>query len=335
MQEILILEIIFLFTWKRIQLIPLTALKLTTLSLTMVKAKYRHGNLATRSHYRDQKFFVTQALLTFIIVITTLMKMVFDPPSCGEKVVLVSSFIWSSWLYSTKSAPLNKIMFTKDKLFMSMVGQSGSGKTLLIFSLLASPTTFYPPVEKSYYFYKQNQSLFKELSEKLEIEFVPRFHQGRWSRTIDLNTSQIVLFRSPDVQQIDMFGRQLNRTDFCRVCYKEAISEPFGYLLIDSDPIRSESLRFRSNIVGTAPSLFYLPSSLGEETPLINERWKIAYLAALAKRQEAQRLSKTFGSMWRWFTQLLMRMRIRHNQWKHSLCCKQFIALRRVTKSSV
>ena len=213
MEEILILEIIFLFTWKRIRLIPLTALKLTTLSLTMVKAKYRHGNLATRSHYRDQKFFVTQALYNFN-------ENGVWPTILRWKSSLVSSFIWSSWLYSTKSAPMNKIMFTKDKLFMSMVGQSGSGKTLLIFSLLASPTTFYPPVEKSYYFYKQNQSLFKELSEKLEIEFVPRFHQSRWSRTIDLNTSQIVLFRSPDVQQIDMFGRQLNRTDFCRVCYE-------------------------------------------------------------------------------------------------------------------
>ena len=39
------------------------------------------------------------------------------------------------------------------------------------------------------------------------------FHQSKWSRTIDLNTTHIVLFKSPrDVQHIDHFGRQLNKT---------------------------------------------------------------------------------------------------------------------------
>ena len=36
------------------------------------------------------------------------------------------------------------------------------------------------------------------------------FQQSRWSRTFDLNTSHIVLFKSPrDVQQLDLLGRQL------------------------------------------------------------------------------------------------------------------------------
>ena len=34
------------------------------------------------------------------------------------------------------------------------------------------------------------------------------FHQSKWSHTIDLNTTPLILFKSPrDLQQIDHFGR--------------------------------------------------------------------------------------------------------------------------------
>ena len=56
---------------------------------------------------------------------------------------------------------------------MSLVGPGGSGKTRLIFAMLASPTTFYPPITKTYYFYKEYQPLFEEMSKKLDIEFIP------------------------------------------------------------------------------------------------------------------------------------------------------------------
>ena len=42
---------------------------------------------------------------------------------------------------------MNKIIFTNDRLFMALVGPGGSGKTRLIYSMLASPI-FYPPIEK-------------------------------------------------------------------------------------------------------------------------------------------------------------------------------------------
>ena len=67
---------------------------------------------------------------------------------------------------------MNKIIFTNDRLFMSIVGPSGSGKSRLIFSMLASSTTFEPPADKIYYFYKDYQPLFKEMEEKLNIEFL-------------------------------------------------------------------------------------------------------------------------------------------------------------------
>ena len=240
---------------------------------------------------------------------------------------------------------MNKIIFTNDRLFMAIVGPGGSGKTRLIYSMLASSTTFSPPIFKTYYFYKEYQPLFKEMSEKLDIEFIPcldfemiknlencllvfddsceeiyqekefvklavagrhkkvhcifvkhnLFHQSKWSRTIDLNTTHVILFKSPrDLQQIDHFGRQLKQLDFIRDCYKKATSQPFGHLLIDFDPKTSEILRFSSNIVGPYPTIFYIPSSTAKETLLTNDREKAAYTQALATKKEKERFVTRF-----------------------------------------
>ena len=49
------------------------------------------------------------------------------------------------------------------------------------------------------------------------------FHQSKWSRTVDLNTTHVVPFKSPrDVEQIDQFGRHLNNSEFIQDCYQEA-----------------------------------------------------------------------------------------------------------------
>ena len=56
---------------------------------------------------------------------------------------------------------------------MAIVGPGGSGKTRLIYLMLASSNTFSPPIEKIYYFYKEYQPLFKEMNEILGIEFIP------------------------------------------------------------------------------------------------------------------------------------------------------------------
>ena len=227
---------------------------------------------------------------------------------------------------------------------MSLVGPGGSGKTRLIFAMLASPTTFYPKFQKTYYFKKEYQPIFKEMAEKLNIEFVPcldfemikklencllvlddsceetyqekefvkiavagrhkkihcifvkhnLFHQSKWSRTIDLNTTHVVLFKSPrDFQQIDHFGRQLNKSEFIRDCYQKATSSSYGHFLIDFDPKTSESLRFCSNITGPGPTIFYLLSSHAKETALTNEGEKRAYTEALAKQKE-KKFSKEF-----------------------------------------
>ena len=67
------------------------------------------------------------------------------------------------------------------------------------------------------------------------------FRQNCWSRTIDLNTSHIILFKSPrDIQQLEHFERQLNLTKFLRSCYELAAKDTYGHLFIDLDPQTSE-----------------------------------------------------------------------------------------------
>ena len=46
---------------------------------------------------------------------------------------------------------MNKIIFTNDRLFMALVGPGGSGKTRLIYSMLALPAAFYPPIGKTFF----------------------------------------------------------------------------------------------------------------------------------------------------------------------------------------
>ena len=63
------------------------------------------------------------------------------------------------------------------------------------------------------------------------------FQQSRWSRTINLNTFHIILFKSPrDIQQLDHLGRQLTAPKSLRQSYELASKDSFGHHLIDLDP---------------------------------------------------------------------------------------------------
>ena len=121
------------------------------------------------------------------------------------------------------------------------------------------------------------------------------FQQSKWSRTIDLNTTHIILFKSPrDVQQIGLIGRQLNNTQFLKESYELATKQPFGHLLIDLDPKTSDVLRYCSNIVPPGPSIFYLPSAKAVITNLTNETERTMYAAANAsvKRHQLKKTDK-------------------------------------------
>ena len=104
------------------------------------------------------------------------------------------------------------------------------------------------------------------------------FQQSKWSRTIDLNTTHIILFKSPrDIQQIGLIGRQLSNTQFLKDRYELANKQPFGHLLIDLDSKTSDVLRYCSNIVPPGTSVFYLPPAV--ITNLSNERERALYAA--------------------------------------------------------
>ena len=107
------------------------------------------------------------------------------------------------------------------------------------------------------------------------------YQQSNWSRTIDLNTSHIILLKSGrDIQQVEFLGKQLNLVKFLKHCYQLAMKEPFGHLLIDLDPNTSDCLRYCSSNTEPGPTMFYLPSDKAETTPLNNEREKIIYTEA-------------------------------------------------------
>ena len=49
------------------------------------------------------------------------------------------------------------------------------------------------------------------------------YQKSKWSRTIDLNTTHIILFKSPrDIQRIDYLGKQLKVQQFLQNCYELA-----------------------------------------------------------------------------------------------------------------
>ena len=107
------------------------------------------------------------------------------------------------------------------------------------------------------------------------------YQQSKWSRTIDLNTLHIILFKSArDIQQVEFLGKQLNLIKLLKHCYQLATKESFGHLLIDLDPKTSDCLRYCSNITEPGPTVFYLPSDKAETNPLNNEREKIIYTEA-------------------------------------------------------
>ena len=67
---------------------------------------------------------------------------------------------------------------------------------------------------------------------------------------------------------------------FLRHCYKLALKEFYGHLLIDLNPKTSDCLRYCSNITEPGPTVFYIPTENAEKTKTTNEREKILYAEA-------------------------------------------------------
>ena len=76
------------------------------------------------------------------------------------------------------------------------------------------------------------------------------FHQNKWSKTIDLNTTHIIFFKLiRDIQQIEYLGKQLNCLQLIKDAYKLATAEPFEHLMIDLDPNPARVDAFHRNLL--------------------------------------------------------------------------------------
>ena len=65
---------------------------------------------------------------------------------------------------------MNKIISTKDRVFMAVVGPSGCGKTELIFKMLIA-NTFYPKFNNTIFLYRKMQQIYIKMEKTLCVTF--------------------------------------------------------------------------------------------------------------------------------------------------------------------
>ena len=89
---------------------------------------------------------------------------------------------------------MNKIISTKDRLFMSIVGPSGCGKSHLIFDMLRS-RTFFLDFDKVLYFFKHSQPLFEQMSREFPmLEFIGSLDFDLIDNLPDNGTNYLLVF---------------------------------------------------------------------------------------------------------------------------------------------
>ncbi|MEW8545071.1 MAG: hypothetical protein AB2693_16220, partial [Candidatus Thiodiazotropha sp.] len=87
--------------------------------------------------------------------------------------------------------------------------------------------------------------------------------KGKHSRTINLNTHIYVLMKNPrDVSQLQCLARQafLGKNSFLMEAYKDATSQPYGYLILDFSPGAEEAYRVRTKVFPGEDSIIYQPA---------------------------------------------------------------------------
>ena len=103
------------------------------------------------------------------------------------------------------------------------------------------------------------------------------FHQSKLGRDVELQNTQIGLFKSPrDVMQVTTLSTQLGLGSELVDWYRDATSVPFGHLLIDLSPRTDDRLRYCTN-TGSIPSKFYIPERLKQSKILDDEHTKSLY----------------------------------------------------------
>lgn len=117
--------------------------------------------------------------------------------------------------------------------------------------------------------------LMHEANEKVEKIFTKYSHHKDISvlfltqniffkntRTMSLNSHYIVLFKNPrDATQIAHLARQMytGKSKFMIEAFRDAMSKPYTYLMIDLRPETEDMLRLRSSIFPDEDNFVYVP----------------------------------------------------------------------------
>lgn len=85
------------------------------------------------------------------------------------------------------------------------------------------------------------------------------FSNGKYSRSISLNSHYIILFNNPrDRSQVKYLSRQMypSNSNFLDECYRDATNKPHGYLFIDNKQSTPNKIRIQSNIIDDNPIVY-------------------------------------------------------------------------------
>ena len=101
---------------------------------------------------------------------------------------------------------MNKLISTKTRVFISLVGPSETGKSQLIYNWLKIGT-FQPKFDKIYFFYQHSQPLYDVMQKEIKnLEFVQgvRFE---FSYSLKHNGTKFVVYGN------DVIGRHFTKSD--------------------------------------------------------------------------------------------------------------------------
>lgn len=110
---------------------------------------------------------------------------------------------------------MNKVISTEERVFMSLVGPSGSGKSQLIFEMLKNDV-FRPAFGKIIYFFQEYQLLYSDMLSQIEnIEFVKGIDFGMINDLPNDGTNYLLIFddscpqlsKSKEFEKIATSGR--------------------------------------------------------------------------------------------------------------------------------
>ena len=110
---------------------------------------------------------------------------------------------------------MNKVISTKERVFMALVGPSGSGKSFLIHNMLTS-RVFLPCFDRIFYFYKYFQPLFDTMMQEIDnIEFIESIDFDLIKNLPNDGTNYLIIFddscdeisRSKEFDELATAGR--------------------------------------------------------------------------------------------------------------------------------